>query len=104
MSQLIKVAGWTHGVRANVIFIHGLGGHAYDTWRRGTDFRSFWPLWLARDIKGLTVYTLSYAAPASNWLGTAMPLQDQAVNVLECLLGEPALRSHSITFVCHSLG
>jgi hypothetical protein len=57
MSQLIKVAGWTGGVRAIAIFIHGLGGHAYDTWQRGTDSQSFWPLWLATDVNGLAVYT-----------------------------------------------
>jgi hypothetical protein len=25
---------------------------------------------------------MAYEAPASNWLGTSMPLQDRAVNVL----------------------
>src|SRR3712207_6974167 len=44
---------------------------------------SFWPVWLAEDVEGLAVYTLAYEAPASNWLGTAMALQDRAVNVLE---------------------
>jgi tetratricopeptide (TPR) repeat protein len=33
-----------------------------------------------------------------------MPLQDRAVNILESLLGEPSLRNHPITFICHSLG
>jgi hypothetical protein len=33
-----------------------------------------------------------------------MPLQDRAVNVLETLLGEPALRNHPLIFVVHSLG
>ena len=94
MTQLIKVAGWTDELSASVIFVHGLGGHVYDTWRRATDDQSFWPLWLAEDIEGLAVYVLSYEAPASNWLGTAMPLQDRAVNVLESLLGQPSLRNH----------
>jgi tetratricopeptide (TPR) repeat protein len=104
MSRIIKIAGWTGPPRANVIFVHGLGGHAYDTWRRKADDDSFWPLWLAEEVEGLAVYTLGYEAPPSNWLGTAMPLQDRAVNVLECLLGEPRLREGPITFICHSLG
>ncbi|HRD65405.1 MAG TPA: tetratricopeptide repeat protein, partial [Candidatus Competibacter sp.] len=87
-----------------MIFVHGLGGHAYDTWRRKADDGSFWPLWLAEDVEGLAVYTLGYEAPPSNWLGTTMPLQDRAVNVLECLLGETNLRDGPITFICHSLG
>src|SRR5262245_5351755 len=67
MSQIIKVAGCTNELRASVVFIHGLGGHAYDTWRRGFDDKSFWPLWLSQDIEGIAVYTLNYPAPLSNW-------------------------------------
>ena len=104
MSKLIKVAGWAGAARASVIFVHGLGGHAYDTWRRATDNDTFWPLWLAKDAEGISVYTLAYEGPPSNWLGTSMPLQDRAVNVFEVLLGEPRLQTGPITFICHSLG
>src|ERR1700730_13104132 len=110
MSRLIKIAGWGGTPRASVIFVHGLGGHAYDTWRRATRRReapedvTFWPLWLAEDVDGISVYTMAYEGPASNWLGTSLPLQDRAVNVLEVLLSEPGLKSGPIVFICHSLG
>ena len=65
---------------------------------------SFWPRWLAKDIPGLAVWTLAYEAPPSNWFGTAMPIQDRAKNVLECLIGERELRGLPLIFVCHSLG
>jgi pimeloyl-ACP methyl ester carboxylesterase len=104
MSQLIKIADWSGAHRTSVVFVHGLGGHAYDTWRRGANDGTFWPLWLAEEVKGLTVFSLSYESPASNWLGTAMPLHDQAVNVLRRLLAEPDLKQAPIAFVCHSLG
>jgi tetratricopeptide (TPR) repeat protein len=104
MSRLVKIAGWNGAPRASVIFVHGLGGHAYNTWRRAPDNDTFWPLWLAEDVEGISVYTLGYEAPMSNWLGTSMPLQDRAVNVLEILLSEPGLGTGSIAFVCHSLG
>jgi tetratricopeptide (TPR) repeat protein len=110
MSRLIKIAGWGRTPRASVIFVHGLGGHAYDTWRRDArrteapEDVTFWPLWLAEDVGGISVYTLTYEAPASNWLGTSLPLQDQAVNVLEVLLSEPGLKSGPLVFICHSLG
>ncbi|PNG26213.1 alpha/beta fold hydrolase [Methylocella silvestris] len=105
MSRLIKIANWGGGQpRASVVFVHGLGGHVYDTWRRNPDDDTFWPTWLAQDVRGITVYALVYGAPPSNWLGTAMPLQDRAVNILEVLLSEPALRTAPIIFVCHSLG
>jgi pimeloyl-ACP methyl ester carboxylesterase len=104
MVRLVKIADWSGAKCSNVVFVHGLGGHVYDTWRRGTDDGTFWPLWLAEDIKGLTVYSLAYDAPPTNWLGTAMRLQDRAVNVLECLLGETGLQDGQVAFVCHSLG
>src|SRR3977135_319189 len=104
MSRIIKIADWAGKPRAIVVFVHRLGGHAYDTWRRTPDDSSFWPIWLAEDVEGLAVYTLAYEAPASNWLGTAMPLQDRAGNIFEILLPEPGLRRGLLVFVCHSLG
>ena len=104
MSEIIKLAAWAGKPRATVIFVHGLGGHPYDTWRQDAKADTFWPLWLAQDVEGLAVYTLGYAAPMTNWLGTAMALQDRAVNLLEILLGEPGLRQGPIIFIGHSLG
>ncbi len=104
MSRNIHVATWSGAPRASVIFVHGLGGHAYDTWRRAADDGSFWPLWLAEDVEGLTVDTLAYEAAPSNWLGTSMALQDRAVNVLKGLLSSPGLRDGPVAFICHSLG
>jgi hypothetical protein len=102
MTQLIKVAGWSPAVRLNVVFVHGLGGHAYDTWRRSTEGGTFWLEWLARDIPGLAAWTLDYEAPPTNWFGTAMPIQDRAKNVLECLLGHRELRGAPLVFVCRA--
>lgn len=104
MSRLIQIADWSGEKRANVVFVHGLGGHPYDTWRRSPNDDTFWPLWLAEDVKGLSVFSFGYISPATNWLGTAMPLLDEAANALRLLLNDPRLREGSIVFVCHSLG
>jgi tetratricopeptide (TPR) repeat protein len=104
VSRLIQIAGWNGAPRASVIFVHGLSGHAYDTWRRAPNNDTFWPLWLAQDVEGISVFTVAYEAPATNWLGTSMPLQDRAVNILEYLLSEPGLKAGRIAFICHSLG
>ena len=104
MSRIVRIASWKGTPRASVVFVHGLGGHVYNTWRCAADDDTFWPLWLARDVEGLAVYSLAYEAPASNWLGTSMPLQDRAVNIFEVLLTEPGLRTGPVIFVCHSLG
>src|SRR5450631_3599205 len=104
MSRLIKIADWSGQKRGNAVFVHGLGGHPYDTWRRAPGDGTFWPLWLAEDVKGLSVYSLGYVSPPTNWLGTAMPLLDEAANVLRLLLNSTELRDGPIAFICHSLG
>ncbi len=53
MSRIVKVATWGGKARASVVFVHGLGGHAYGTWWRAADDGSFWPVWLAEDVEGL---------------------------------------------------
>jgi Putative serine esterase (DUF676) len=104
MSRLIKIANWSGPLRARVIFVHGLGGHPCGTWRREPDNDTYWPLWLAQDVRGISVYSVAYEAPPTNWLGTSMALQDRAVNISEHLFGEPDLKSGPIVFICHSLG
>ena len=104
MSRLIQIADWNGEKRANVVFVHGLGGHPYDTWRRSRTDDTLCPLWLAEDVKGLSVFSFGYISPATNWLGTAMPLLDEAANALRLLLNDPRLREGSTVFVCHSLG
>lgn len=104
MSRLIKIADWTGEKRGNVVFVHGLGGHPYDTWRCAADASAFWPSWLAEDVKGLSVYSLGYVSPPTNWVGTAMPLLDEAAHALRVLLNSEDLKTGPITFVCHSLG
>jgi pimeloyl-ACP methyl ester carboxylesterase len=104
VSRLIKIADWTGAKRGNVIFVHGLGGHPYSTWQRSADESTLWPRWLAEDVKGLAVFSFGYVSPPTNWIGTAMPLLDEAANALRVLLNNEELKSGPIAFVCHSLG
>lgn len=114
MARLIKIADWTGEKRANVVFVHGLGGHPYNTWqRRKWNWRrmrrevvedSLWPVWLAQDLKGLAVFSLGYNSPATKWIGSAMPFLDEADNIFRLLLVDASLRDRPIFFVCHSMG
>ena len=105
MSRLIPLANWTGTPRATVIFVHGLGGHPYTTWTHTqADPAALWPIWLAEDIPGLAVWSLGYDSPMSEWTGTAMPLLDEAANILRTLIHEPGLQHGPLAFVCHSLG
>ncbi len=86
MAQLLNVARGSGETHTNVIFLHGLGGDPRSTWQSGSDARSFWPRWLAKDIEGVSIYVVGYEAPVSRWRGTAMHLTDRATNVLARLL------------------
>lgn len=85
----------------SVVFVHGLGGDAYATWRHGKDHELFWPKWLADDFPQFDIYSLAYDAAPTAWLGATMPIFDRAKQVLTWL--EP-LANKPIVFICHSLG
>lgn len=119
MSELIPIARPKGRVRANVIFVHGLGGDAYQTWTGSDDQNNpdkpenpFWPIWLAKDIEGLSVWTASIESSATNWAGTSMPLPDLAKNLAYVIRNRDRTASDEgerlfdkpLIFVCHSLG
>src|SRR5262249_3851917 len=104
MVQLINIASGNGEPRSNAIFVHGLGGDLYGTWRSGDDPQSFWPRWLAEGVHGLAVFLLGSEASVSRWRGSAMHFTDRATNILFRLLAEPALRKGSLILIGHSLG
>jgi hypothetical protein len=82
VSRLIKIADWDGDKRGNVVFVHGLGGHPYDTWRRSPSDDTFWPFWLAEDIKGLAVYSLGYVSPRPT--GSVRPCRFSTRQLTRC--------------------
>ena len=92
------------GRRGRASFSFTASAATLTTLARAPNNNTFWPVWLAQDVAGISVYSLAYEAPPTNWLGTSMALQDRAVNISEHLFGEPDLKSGPVVFVCHSLG
>ena len=97
--------------RADVVFVHGLGGDPFATWRHGRDESTSWPHWLAEDVPEACVWTLDYPAAPSTlqgfkvlwpWddrnAGHTMSLVERAQNVLDRLaqegVGDAAARLH----------
>src|SRR5215471_1548568 len=103
MADLYCLSNSRGALKAHVIFLHGLGGHPYQTWQANTrDEKSLWPRWLAEDIDGLAVWSVGYEAPVSRWTGTAMHLVDRAENILGGrLLTRPELRTGRFILIGH---
>lgn len=106
MSEIIQISGCKNPERiGDVIFVHGLGGDARNTWHpenSGTGDQ-FWPAWLGQDLPDVGVWSLQYEVEPYAWKGSTMPLTDRATNVL-ALLEAHGLGSHPIVFIAHSLG
>ena len=66
----------------DVVFVHGLGGDPFGTWRHGEDEITSWPHWLAEEY-GERIGVWSFGYPASK--STAPRLKE----TLKKLLGRP---------------
>jgi tetratricopeptide (TPR) repeat protein len=99
-----------------VLFIHGLGGDAFSTWRHGVDDSTSWPHWLAEDFPSVAVWSLGFAASPTRWAGLqrwigrgtrdsgySMPLPARALQVLDRLI-QAGIGQRPLILVCHSLG
>ncbi len=106
MTGLIKISGCDNPKRrGDVIFVHGLGGHARGTWHpqelRNDD--NFWLTWLAQERPDLGIWSFGYKAEPFEWRGSTMPLFDRASNLQE-YLEVYDFGKYPIIFIAHSMG
>ncbi|HUI80782.1 MAG TPA: hypothetical protein VLY24_22810 [Bryobacteraceae bacterium] len=85
---------------ADIIFVHGLGGDAFGTWSHSEEELD-WPEWVADEFPDRAVWRLSYESHP--FRASGMWYQDQAKNILDCLMNEN-LGVRPIIYICHSLG
>lgn len=105
-NTLIKISGCDNPERiADVIFVHGLMGHARGTWHPKEKYNdeNFWLAWLGKDLSDLGIWSFDYVAEAFEWKGKAMPLFDQASNLLDWLESRD-LGERTLIFITHSMG
>lgn len=91
--------------KADIIFVHGLGGDARGTWhpQARKDDNNFWSMWLGEDFQECGIWSVNYQVEPATWKGHTMPLLERATNVVDLLDGE-GLGQNPIIFITHSMG
>ena len=111
MSKLIQIEPGCKNSeqKADVIFIHGLGGDAFSTWKDPEEKQLSWINLIATKNPNVCVWSLEYAAAPHRWFsrnpdgGHSMAIERRAREVLLCMQ-DNNLGKNPILFVCHSLG
>lgn len=121
MNGILPITGCDNPERkADIIFVHGLGGNALDTWHHQNDpsknILDSWSYWLGRNFPEVGVWTIGYSSSPSAWVGTlrklrlvsqdsgyTMPLVDRATQILDSMANKK-LGERPLMFICHSLG
>lgn len=86
----------------DVIFIHGLNGHAVNTWC--TSEENCWLSWLSEEFSDISVWSIGYNATPSAWLDDTMPMEERAFNILNDLTLTKPIGTRPIFFIVHSMG
>ncbi|KAH7567378.1 hypothetical protein JRO89_XS07G0061300 [Xanthoceras sorbifolium] len=108
--------------QVDIVFVHGLRGGPYKTWRISEDKSStksglvekidqeagklgtFWPgEWLSVDFPHARLFTLKYKTNLTQWSGASLPLQEVSTMLLEKLVAA-GIGNRPVVFVTHSMG
>ncbi|KAJ0975964.1 hypothetical protein J5N97_017929 [Dioscorea zingiberensis] len=108
----------------DVVFIHGLRGGPFKSWRIADDKSSttsksglvekidqeagkqgtFWPSeWLTADFPDARLFTVKYKTNLTQWSGASLPLQEVSSMMLQKLTAA-GIGDRPVVFVTHSMG
>lgn len=100
----------------DVVFLHGIRGGAFMTWKVGRssiegqekldriDHSICWPSsWLASRFPRIRLISAEYAAPATGWEGESLPLHATASHLADKLYAA-GIGNRPVVFISHSMG
>jgi pimeloyl-ACP methyl ester carboxylesterase len=101
---IFRIIGCANADREmDIVFVHGLGGDAKQTWHPKGRPTDFWPKWIGEQLPHVGVWSLDYEAAKTKWTGDALALPDRATEIIE-RMALAGLGDRPIVFVTHSLG
>lgn len=89
--------------RADIVFLHGLGGNAWTSWSASNRYRTFWPGWLGPRIAHAAIWTVGYPASPTHWFGHATSLPERAHWLLN-RFHTRRIGSRPLALIGHSMG
>ncbi|CAM3988717.1 hypothetical protein [Arcobacter cloacae] len=90
-------------IQLDIIFIHGLDGHAEKTWMNNNN--EFWPLWFETEFENIAVWSVGYNAAPTIWSGDTLSMEDRSLNILnEFVYSNNGIGTRPIFFIVHSMG
>src|SRR5258706_7317064 len=95
---------YTAGHLADMVSLHGVGGHPIDTWQASHSDESFWPKWLEDDLPGVRVLMIGYRSELAAFQKRGdMAISLRALNVAD-MLRAYGIGKRPYVFICHSMG
>lgn len=92
--------------KADIIFIHGLGGSSHSTWRFSSPRKKdhfFWPVELGLDLPNCGIWCIGYPAGFSAMGPIGMAIEKRAGNIAQ-KMANSGLGQRPIFFISHSMG
>jgi pimeloyl-ACP methyl ester carboxylesterase len=91
--------------KADIVFVHGLGGSSHATWRHsGRNGQFFWPAELGKDRADCGIWTAGYPAGITSPFGAPGMIIEKRAGNLSQKLANAGVGDRPLLFVTHSMG